>query len=146
MLPQIKPLEQIIRLNVSLFKNCLAGVTDDIACKRPNDRTNNIAFIALHVVNAWYHIARCLSLDIHDPFEEQYKHVASVDQCATFPPVAEMITAWENVSSILSARCELVSEEELVVPSKIKLSGCDQTVLDELTFLVQHESYHIGQL
>ena len=50
------------------------------------------------------------------------------------------------VSSAIDARLEEITAEELSAPSERGFPGVERTRLGVLTFLVQHDSYHVGQL
>ena len=53
-------LASVLRMNTRLLLNCLQDVSEAHATQRPNERTNSIAFIACHVVDSRFFIARYL--------------------------------------------------------------------------------------
>jgi uncharacterized damage-inducible protein DinB len=50
------------------------------------------------------------------------------------------------VSTAIDERLEALTAEELAAPSERGFPGVERTRLGVLTFLVQHDAYHIGQL
>jgi uncharacterized damage-inducible protein DinB len=62
------------------------------------------------------------------------------------PPLAEVQQAWTLASHALRDRLETITSAELDATVKTRFPVPDQTMLAVLTFLVQHDSYHIGQL
>ena len=65
-----------------------------------------------------------------------------------FPPMSEILRAWTTASHALRARLDTMAPTELDarIVSPFPLPVSDPTVLSLLAFLVQHDSYHIGQL
>ena len=92
---RVAPLAEILRLNTTLFRNCLDGLTDEQAATRPAGATNNAAFVAAHLLR---------------------------DRLAALTPA------------------------DLDAPSDARFPLFNGTRLGTLTFLVQHDSYHVGQL
>ncbi len=144
--PSMKPLHEILTLNTRLFRNCLDGLDAEQAAKRIGDTTNNVVFIAAHVLDARYYLAGYLGLDVKNPFEEQWRQVKKVEELTDPPALSEILAAWEDVSIALAERFATLSEDDLAAESKQKFPVADGTVLGGATFLMQHDSYHLGQL
>jgi uncharacterized damage-inducible protein DinB len=142
----VKAHHEILRLNTRLFTRCLDGVDDEKARTRINDRTNNIAFLASHLVDARYFFANYLGLKLVNPFKEVLADLRSIEQFTEFPVVREVETAWQEVSPALAGRLGEMTPAELQKPSGQDFPYDDKTVLGGIAFLVQHESYHLGQL
>ena len=68
--PSVVPLKHTLDLNTRLFLNCLDGITDEMASKRPTADTNHVAFLAVHALDARCYLARGLGLDMESPFKE----------------------------------------------------------------------------
>ena len=60
--PRLIGIATIFRLNDRLFHNCLDALDDNAACVRPNDQTNSIAFVALHLVESRHFAAKVLGI------------------------------------------------------------------------------------
>lgn len=141
----IVPLQLMLDLNTRLFVNCLDGVDDATAQKRLEGATNNLAFTALHVADARYFVAGLLGVEVENPFQE-YEEARSIEDVDDFPPLDTIRAAWNGLGPVLASRLEAMRAEELRRKAPAEFPIGDPTVLGGLTFLVQHESYHIGQM
>lgn len=142
----LAPLADLFRLNTKLFRNTLASLDEVDATARPNEHTNSVAFIGGHLVETRAWMGRSLGLDTKSPFGGVLEHVTSLDQIKEFPKLVEIRPEWETLSEAVSARLDQLTEEQLAGPGTPKFPGVAPTVLGGIAFLLQHESYHIGQL
>jgi uncharacterized damage-inducible protein DinB len=141
----IAPLYEILKLNTRLFLNCLDGVDDATARERPSADTNSIGFITCHVLHARYYLAGFLGLEAVNPFQELFDAAHDVNDLEV-PPLGELRSAWGELSAQLVDRTPEVTEAELARDSGQEFPLDDGTVRGAVAFLVQHESFHIGQL
>lgn len=74
--------------------------------------------------------------------------VRGVDEAARLPSLDVIRDAWTSASHALRDRLETISSQELeaAVSNAPPVPGTDKSGLGLLTFLVQHESHHLGQL
>lgn len=144
--PRIAPLTDILRLNTRLFRNCLEGISDEQATLRPSASTNSAAFVAAHVADARFYLLRVLGADRPSPLAAYLKGAKGIDDLKACPPLAEIHRAWTDASHALRDRLDAITAAELDAPVKTPFPISDPTTLGVLTFLVQHDSYHIGQL
>ncbi len=144
--PSVKPLNEILDLNTRLFRNCLSGLDAEQAAQRLGDTTNNIVFIAVHTLDARYYLARYLGAEIVHPFKEAWSKVKSVEDLTDPPDLAVISAAWAEVSEAIAERLDVLTEADLAAESKQKFPVADGTVLGGAAFLLQHDSYHLGQL
>jgi uncharacterized damage-inducible protein DinB len=145
-LSDARVLASVLRLNTRLFMNCLEGVAEEKAIERPSGATNSLAFVACHLVDSRHYLARYLGLDEVNPLANVLADVTSIEDVDELPPLGELKQAWRSVASVVEACVEGLSEEECRVPSRQRFPVDDPTVLGAVGFLVQHESYHIGQM
>jgi uncharacterized damage-inducible protein DinB len=143
---RIAPLAEILRLNTTLFRNCLNGLSDEQAAARPSGATNNAAFVAAHLTNSRFYLLKALGVDEPDPLAPYLDGRQSLDELANLPPLAEIQAAWTKAAHLLRDRLAALTPADLDGPSGAKFPLFDGTVLATLTFLVQHDSYHVGQL
>lgn len=146
--PRVAPLTEILRLNTKLFRNCLDGVTDEQAAVRPSASTNSAAYIATHVAESRFFLLGMLSAELPSPLATYLKGARGIDDVKQFPPVDEIKRAWTTASHALRDRLDAITSAELdaSIASPFPLPISDPTTLSLLTFFVQHDSYHIGQL
>ncbi len=142
----LKSISQIAALNTKLFLNALDGIDEEYGKKRLNESTNNISFIALHLLDARFYICRFMGLNIKNPFAEQMKVVKNVDELKDCPSLEEIRTCWKEVSQKLEKVICEISAEDLTAKSGMRLPMNDDSKYGAVSFLLQHESYHIGQI
>lgn len=143
---RLLPLAETLRLNTRLFLNCLEGVDDGLALRRVSDRTNHIAFLAAHLVGARAYFAGLLGGDGADPFEDRLGGARTIDDVDEWPEMEEIRAAWPEVTERLLERLDAVGTDELDQPLDSRFPSETRTVFGAATFLVQHDTYHIGQL
>ncbi|HEY2930760.1 MAG TPA: DinB family protein [Acidobacteriota bacterium] len=143
---RIVQLSDVLRLNTRLFRNCLDGLTEEQARVRPSGTTNSAAFVAAHVADARFYLLRVLGAERPNPLARYLNGARSIDDLSQYPSLTEIQTAWTTASHALRDRLDAVTAAELDAPVTIGFPVANQTVLGVLTFLVQHDSYHVGQL
>ncbi len=140
--PRVAPLAETLRLNTKLFRNCLDAMTDAQAAVRPSASTNSAAFVASHLVGSRYYLLELLGAGQANPIAQAG---ASKDDTAQ-QPLNAISAAWTAVSHALRDRVGAMNAGELDAPVTTRIPVSEPTGLNVLTFLVQHDSYHIGQL
>ncbi len=145
--PVAAPLAAGYRLHTRLFLNCLSGLDDETARARPNQQTNSIAFLALHLVDVRHYTVTFAGgpAPAH-PFAEMLAEVRTIEGLAAYPPLAEIRDAWAAVSAALEQGLDAVSGDALAAASPQRFPVSDDTVAGGLAFLLTHEGYHIGQM
>jgi uncharacterized damage-inducible protein DinB len=135
-----------IDLNTKLIINCFDGVDDQLANKRVGQGANPMAFISLHALEARYFLARILGTKIVNPYHELTKDAKTCDDIGEMPRVIEMLDYWKETGDVLLDTLKNLDESKLQEKVRFKFPIDDDTKFGTLTFMVQHETYHIGQL
>jgi uncharacterized damage-inducible protein DinB len=145
--PAVSPLKHTLDLNTRLVLNALEGIDDDMARTRPNGHTNHVAFLACHLVDSRHYLAKALGLASESPFKGLLDGAAGIDDVKAFPSLDAVRDAWRSVSETLSRHVEglTASDLEKPAPFAFPIEG-GPTALGCLAFLVQHDSYHLGQI
>jgi uncharacterized damage-inducible protein DinB len=143
---RIAALADILRLNTRLLRNCLDGLTEAQAAVRPGPGTNSAAFVAAHLADARFHLLALLGGDRNNPLAPYLAAARSLDELERLPPLTDILDAWTDVSHALRDRLEELSADELDQDVAPRFPMSNPTRLGALAFLVQHDSYHIGQL
>ena len=146
MATRLAPLADSLRLNTVLFRNCLDGLSDEQAAVRPSNGTNSAAFIAAHLASSRFFLLKTLGADASDPLAAYLDGRKGIDDCAELPSLREISAAWTQGAHLLRDRLTLLTPADLDGPSSLKFPLANGTLLATLTFLVQHDSYHVGQL
>jgi uncharacterized damage-inducible protein DinB len=145
---RLAPLTEILRLNTKLFRNCLNGLTDEQLRTRPTESTNSAAYIAAHVAEARYYMLELAGTKQPSPLAAYLAGARGISDVKQWPSLDEIQGAWTAASHALRDRLDKVTAAELDAPVKVPFAVPvgDPTLLSMLTFFVQHDSYHIGQL
>lgn len=131
--------------NTTVFRGTMADMTETAWFHRPGD-ANHLAFLAMHLVGARHYIVRFSGGTSTDPLEVYHGGARSIDETARFPSVEQVMVAWEEVAPILESTLAAVTGEFLDENSGLPFPAPGPTRLDALTFLAQHEAYHLGQM
>lgn len=140
------PFASLLRLNTRLLLNCVEGLSDEQASSRVLPPTNSVAFLVAHLTDARHKLLAVLGGTAENPLAAFLANARSIDDVPVLPPLAELCEAWQAVASTLASRLAELSAEELDAPAEQRYPGDDPSVLGALAFLVQHDSYHIGQV
>ena len=144
--PRIAPLADTLRLNTRLFRNCLQDLTEEQARARPSNTTNSAAFVAAHLAEARFLILKVLGAARPNPLDRYLGGRRSIEEISEWPSLVEIQAAWTEASHALRDRLGAMTAAEFDAPNPTRFPVTDMTVLGVLAFLVQHDSYHIGQL
>jgi hypothetical protein len=144
--PRVAPLADILRLNTVLVRNCLDGMSDEQAVRRPSNATNRAAFVAAHLVNSRFFLLKALGGDEADPLARYLDGRKGIDDVAELPPLGDIQAAWTQSAHLLRDRLDALTAADLDAPSSFAFPLANGTLMGTLTFLVQHDSYHLGQL
>ena len=144
--PRVQPLVAILRLNTRLVLNCLDGLTDETARARHGEGVNSALFIAAHVADSRFFILRTLGATLENPLSPYLDQAKTIDDVAEWPSLDVVREAWSAVSDAIETVLDTADPQDLDAPIDTSFPGVDRTRLGALTFLVQHDSYHLGQL
>lgn len=144
--PSLSPVYEIFKLNSRLYLNCLDGMDEDQARWRPNGHTNSAAFVALHLLDSRYAVARLVGLERISPFAPMTDGKRSIGDMSEMPSLAEMKDAWKAITGELRERLKDLTAEDLSRDTGTKAPIDDRTLLTVLAFYFQHDSFHMGQL
>jgi uncharacterized damage-inducible protein DinB len=146
MSPRAAPLGALLRLNTHLLLNCFDQVTDGQAMRRVVPQVNSMAFLAAHLIDTRHELLSILGAPGENPVRTHLANARSIDDVADLPTLAELLSAWRQVASAIDQRLTMVDDAMLDAPSGRRFPGGDPSTVGALAFLVQHDSYHIGQL
>lgn len=145
---RLAPVLGTFRSNERLFRAALEGVDGsgrDVWLRRSGE-ANHLAFLALHLVGARHYIVSFLGRPSTDPLQRYHEKARSIDAIAQFPPPAEALAAWDAVAPALDGALAQAERVFLDGDSGLPFPAPGPSKLDALTFLAQHEAYHLGQM
>jgi hypothetical protein len=140
------PLEIIAELNGRLFKNCCDQVTDAVTGRRLSEVTSSFLFVACHIVDARSYIVGLVGGAADLPVVGRLRSVQRIEDLPAPPTIAELLDAWDVLTTSFLRCLPRLSAQDLNRESGDKVPVGDRSVLGTMTFLLQHESYHLGQL
>lgn len=143
---RVAPLTELLRLNTLLFRNCLAGLSDEASRRRPTPTTNHAAWIAAHVADSRFFLLKVLGAEQPSPMEPYIGSATRLDDVQEWPTMAETQAAWTHAGHALRERLATMTGAELDAACDPPFLGPGVSRLSGLSFLAQHEAYHIGQL
>ena len=143
--PRLDSIRQIIDLNTWLLHNCLDGVDDALANRRLTPDTNSLAFLAAHLTDSRHFICKRGGREFPHPLGDALEQRKTLDELGPLPPLTKIVAAWGTVSDELKALLQSLDAEALARPA-YKFPGSDGTLFGMLSFLTQHDSYHVGQM
>ena len=142
---RLAPLYEMFKINSRLYLNCLEGMDENQAAWRPSDQTNSAGYIALHLVDSRYLMAKMIGMGNENPFAGRAKQ-ARESGMSNLPSLDELRGAWKGITGELRVKFGAMTDQDLRMDTGSQLPVDDKSVLGILSFLLQHDSYHIGQL
>lgn len=146
MLPSLAPLAAVLDLDTDLLLNCLDGLSEDEGRRRLAGGGNCATFLAAHLADSRYFLAARLGRPLQNPLSRYLADARTVDDIREWPTLAEIRQAWLAVSAHLTGVLRDLDETALAAPEAARFPIGDGTRLGVLTFLAQHDAYHVGQL
>jgi len=143
--PRIAPLAETLRLNRKLFHNCLDGLDDDQAMLRPAPDANSAAYVAAHMVESRYYLLGQMGTERKSPLGDRVGW-KSLTEITSWPSLDEVKAAWTDASDALDQRLREMTPQQADTPIETQFPLETKSTLGMLGFLVQHDSYHLGQL
>jgi uncharacterized damage-inducible protein DinB len=144
--PSVAPLAAILDLNTDLLLNCLEGLSDVEGRERLPGGGNTISFLAAHLTDSRHFLAARLGHPLDNPLARYLEGARGFEEVREWPSLDEIRASWRAVSTHLRATLAGVAREELQRHPVHRFPIRDSSQLGMLAFLVQHDSYHIGQV
>jgi DNA transformation protein and related proteins len=144
--PQLAPLAAILDLNSDLLLNTLDGLGDDDARARLPGGGNSLAFLAAHLIDTRHFLAERIGQPLANPVAPYLSEARSIEDIPAWPSLDELRRAWRAVSAHVHSALVGMSAADLQRPNADRFPLADGTQLGMIAFLVQHDSYHVGQM
>ncbi len=140
------PLEMIAELNGRLFRSCCDQVTDAVAGRRLSDVTSSFLFVACHIVDARSYLVELVGGAAGLPLVGRLRSVEKIEDLPEPPTRGAILDAWDVLATSFLRCLPRLTAQELNSESEYRMPVKEKTVFGTLTFLLQHESYHLGQM
>lgn len=146
MIPAVRPMAEFLALNSRLFLNAFQGVSEEAARHRPGGDINSMIFLACHMLDARYFMARLIGITDQCPFQDLFDRAEGIEDMTEYPSLDALQQDWIRISTVLDLRFGDLSIEDLEAKSPQEFPVSDPSIQGGITFLLQHEAYHVGQL
>ncbi|HZI76559.1 MAG TPA: DinB family protein [Gemmatimonadales bacterium] len=143
---RVAPLAMLYQLNTDLLLNCLDSLSDAEAQTRLEAGGNSITFLAAHLTDTRHFLTGRLEQPLFNPLARYLADVRSIEEIREWPSLEEIRSAWLGVSAHLQTVLSRLTVEDLVRSNVHRFPVEDTTTLGMIAFLVQHDSYHLGQV
>ena len=141
----IKPLASIYKVNTNLLLNSFKGVSEELALKRPNKRTNSMMFILLHTLDARYFMLKELGMKIKNPFAKYIDWANTIEDIKEYPKLKRALSDWKKIDTVLQEKLSRLTQKQIDKKTNMEFPGGNKAI-DMIAFLAEHEAYHVGQL
>jgi uncharacterized damage-inducible protein DinB len=142
---QLTPLAAILDLNTDLLLNSLEGLSELEAQARLPGGGNSLSFLAAHLTDTRHFLASRLGQPLANPLTAYLAEARGIEDITAWPSLPELRAAWCAVSAHLGTVWDRLSAADLARPNAHRFPLPDRTQLGLITFLVQHDTYHVGQ-
>lgn len=133
-------------LHTKLFHNVVEGLSDNDAQNRLNTKANHIAWLTGSLVHERFELANATDIELKQTSHELYEGHKGIQDNITYPSLAEFKKDWDHITPVLRNKLLHLTEDELNSPDPYGMPENDLTFFDAVTFLVDRESYCIGQI
>ncbi len=137
---------RFLKINAYLYRGALEGLSQEKLHRLPSDHSNPMIWVAGHILNSRVNLARYLGAEAHCLWSELFKRSSRLQPASAYPALDELLECWKTTNSALKARFRELTPEELSGPSPSQRSVEVDTLGSGISFLIWHESYHIGQM
>ncbi|MFA3783433.1 DinB family protein [Melioribacteraceae bacterium 4301-Me] len=144
--PKVKPLISIYEINSRLLINSFKDVSEELAINRPNKKINSMMFILLHTIDARYVMIKNLGSKTKNPFAEYVNWNNTIDDVKKYPPLKVVLDNWVKLDKVLKRKLSNLTYNQLKAKLDFDYPGNDEPIINMISFLAQHEAYHVGQL
>ena len=144
MLPDLIAARKLFKSNTILFRKALGGLSQQQCLKRPG-QGNPMIWLAGHLLLSRCRMANYIGARCDRPWKDLFARQSRIVEPEKYPPIEEIRNRWEQVTDTVRSRLNELTAEELSAPGK-RLPIEMPDLLGGFTFLVWHESYHVGQM
>lgn len=137
---------RIYERNQSLLAKALEGLTAEQWIMQPSEGANSALWIIGHIVWARSRALQLIGFTWTKPWISLFERGSKPAASGSYPPVEEVLDAWDDLRVSFPAALEETSDATLAVPAQQPSPSFDGTVGGMISFLAMHESYHVGQL
>jgi uncharacterized damage-inducible protein DinB len=143
---RVVPLAMLYQLNTDLLMNSLVDLSDREAQTRLEAGGNSITFLAAHLTDSRHFLVTRLEHPLSNPLARYLQDVRSIDDITEWPSLDELRAEWLRIGAHLQTVLSDLTVDELAETNIHRFPVEDTSRLGLIAFLVQHDSYHLGQV
>ena len=132
------------KTTLALLERNLAGLTDDLAARRPGPTAASPAWLLAHIYMTRRLILKMLGRPQAKEEDLGTDGFRGGDGETVHVPFSELVRRFQATDELMKQAFMGVSDWE--APTKNPGTGAEQTLEGVIAFLHMHESYHIGQI
>ena len=138
----------IFSINMSLFSNCLDGLTEEQAIQKLSPNTNSLKWLAAHVVWSRYATSGLMgNPPANNPFDGLFENFRPHEESDDLKLLVEIKQEWDKATSLLATSFSTINSDFWEMDSVISFPlQQDKSNASLMAILVQHECLHIGQM
>lgn len=133
-------------LHSRLFENVIEGISDKDAQNRLNTKANHIAWIAGSLVHERFELANVLDIEKKQTSNKLFEDHKGIQDNVPYPSLQEFKKDWKDITPILRNALVNISNEQLENTDPYQMPGEHLTLFDAMVFIIDRESYCIGQI
>jgi hypothetical protein len=133
-------------LHTRLFQNVIDGISDVDAQNRLNTKANHIAWLTGSLVHERFELANAAGVDAQQSGDEFFMDQIGIQDDLIYPSMTVYKKDWNYITPVLKKALLYLSEEELAGPGPYGVPGDGLSFFDAITFIIDRESYCIGQI
>jgi len=138
----------ILEINTFLFLNSLEGISEEQSILQISTQTNNIKWIAAHIIWIRYLMSSFMGNPPEkNPYEGIFDNYKPINVSDDFKSLREIKEEWEKSTKLLENSFSMIEsdfwEKDSAINVPIQIGKSNASLFSALA---QHESAHIGQM
>lgn len=134
------------RSNEHFFAKALDGIQEADLWRCPAEHVNPMLWLAGHVADTRAVVLKVMGEDYQLPWADQFRRGSHLGNPTQYPSLLEVKSVMAETSSHINAMLPLIDDERLCRPASGIGIPRAETLLDEISFLAWHDTYHLGQM
>ncbi len=141
-----KNISGMYRANTDIISKAIADVRPEDWFRKPGEDSNHMMWLLGHVIVHRAHVITSLGGQWDRSWAPLFARGTQRGDDAQYPPVDEMLAAWNDISEQLKTTLRAASKDVLDQPAAEGPPSFDKKLSGTVAFFAFHDTYHTGQL
>ena len=141
-----KNITGMFKFNTDIVNKAIADVEPDHWFKKPGDDSNHLTWVLGHLIVHRGKTLKTLGVDWDNAWAELFARGSERLADAQYPSVEELRSAWQEVSTQLSAALKSAPESVMAKDAPKGPPSFDGKTSGTVAFYAFHDTYHVGQV